>query len=404
MKTLIIVLIAALTLIAGADKPKSPPAVKALRTYGDSVRAVDEEHRQSMNSAQDEYRKQLKEASDVALGAKDLNAANEIEAALKAIAKKKPFAAPTFQLAIEAQRTHEDSVQAANEQQRDGLKEAEEIYLKEMQVGLDAAIVAKDLAEANRIDGAMKEMQHKIDARHATDPLVVSGGTNSIGMTFVLIPADDFLMGSPRSETDPRPDEVLHKVTLTQSIEMGTHEVTQAQYESVMGTNPSAFTGSDNPVEQVSWHDAVEFCLRLSDLPEEKAAGNEYRLPTEAEWEYACRAGTTTNYSFGANASKLGDYAWFDKNSGGSTHPVGKKSANRFGLYDMHGNVWEWCQDWQGDLPSGPVSDPQGPSLGKNRSDRGGGFSDTPVYMRSALRGYLQPEERASSLGFRVVR
>jgi formylglycine-generating enzyme required for sulfatase activity len=134
---------------------------------------------------------------------------------------------------------------------------------------------------------------------------------------------------------------------------MGVHEVTQAQYEQVMGVNPSQFKGANNPVETVRWEDAVGFCRNLSELPAEKAAGRVYRLPTEAEWEYACRAGTTTNYSFGYNDSDLGLYAWYAVNSGGRTHPVGGKKPNSWGLYDMHGNVWEWCQDRFAPYPSG---------------------------------------------------
>ena len=185
---------------------------------------------------------------------------------------------------------------------------------------------------------------------------------------------------------------------------MGVHEITQAQYEQVMGVNPSRFKGADNPVENVSWDDAVEFCRRLSELPAEKEAGNVYRLPTEAEWEYACRAGTTTMYSFGDDESKLGDCDWFSENSGTKTHPVGGKKPNAWGLYDMHGNVWEWCQDLYGDYPSGPVTDPTGPATGSDRVYRGGSWYGTAVYCRSANRHWYLPSYRSINLGFRVVR
>lgn len=186
---------------------------------------------------------------------------------------------------------------------------------------------------------------------------------NSIGMKFKLIPAGTFTMGD---------DNDAPEVTLSKSFSLGIHEVTQSQYERVMGNNPSGFKGANNPVEQVSWEDAVEFCRKLSELPAEKAAGRVYRLPTEAEWEYACRAGTTTKYSFGDDDSELGNYAWFKGNSGNTSHPVGGKKPNAWGLYDMHGNVWEWCQDWYGDYPSGTVTDPMGATSGSYRVNRGG--------------------------------
>ena len=141
------------------------------------------------------------------------------------------------------------------------------------------------------------------------------------------------------------------------SFSIGVHEVTQSQYESVMGANPSANKGANKPVEQVSWNDAVAFCVKLSSLPAEVAAGRVYRLPTEAEWEYACRAGTTTAYSFGDDEKDLEKYAWFGVNSGSTTHGVGEKLPNGWGLYDMHGNVWEWCSD-EGLIRGGSLNSP----------------------------------------------
>ena len=237
-----------------------------------------------------------------------------------------------------------------------------------------------------------------------TPPTAVSAGSvklpesiNSIGMKFKLIPTGTFLMGER---------EVAHEVTLTKPFKMGVHEVTQTQYERLMGVNPSHFKGADNPVHRVSWNDAVEFCRRLSELPAEKAAGNVYRLPTEAEWEYACRAGTTTKYSFGDDESDLGDHAWFLENflenSGTNTHPVGRKGPNAWGLYGMHGNVLEWCQDWYGDYPSGSVTDPSGAKSGSDRVFRGGSWSMTPEHCRSATRFGGFPWYRNGYFGFRV--
>ena len=218
---------------------------------------------------------------------------------------------------------------------------------------------------------------------------------NSIGMRFVPISTGTFTMGEGKT---------AHKVTLTQAFHLGQHEVTQEQYEKVMGKNPSHFKGKQNPVEKVSWDEAVEFCRKLSELPAEKKAGHVYRLPTEAEWEYACRAGTTTKYSFGDSESELGDYAWYRDNSGETTHPVGGKKPNPWGLYDMHGNVFEWCQDWYGDYPSGAVTDPTGAAVGSIRVLRGGCWYDYSGHCRSAGRSRATPVYRDLNLGFRVLR
>ena len=224
---------------------------------------------------------------------------------------------------------------------------------------------------------------------------------NSIGMRFVPISTGTFTMGEGKT---------AHKVTLTKAFELGQYEVTQEQYEKVMGKNPSRFKGKQkNPVEMVSWNDAVEFCRKLSDLSAEKNTGYVYRLPTEAEWEYACRAGTTTKYSFGDSDSELGDYAWYRDNSGKTTHPVGGKKPNAWGLYDMHGNVYEWCQDkyernFQGNFRSGSVTDPTGPASGDRRVLRGGSFFFRTDYVRSASRNYSLPDRRLILYGFRPAR
>ena len=180
----------------------------------------------------------------------------------------------------------------------------------------------------------------------ATRGVGVQATTNSIGMKLRLIPAGEFMMGSPGTESDRSNNETQHRVSITKPFYLGVTEVTQEQYQKVMGTNPSQFKGPQNPVERVSWAEAVEFCGKLSAMPAEKTAGHVYRLPTEAEWEYACRSGTTTAYGFGDDASRLGDYGWFRSNSDSGTHPVGEKKPNAWGLYDMHGGVYEWCQDW----------------------------------------------------------
>jgi len=229
--------------------------------------------------------------------------------------------------------------------------------------------------------------------------------TNSIGMKFILIPAGEFWMGSKETETDRQSDETRHKVRITKSFYMQTTEVTQAQWKAMMGmgNNPSNFSGDNLPVEMVSWDDAQEFIKKLNE--KEKMTGWTYRLPTEAEWEYACRDGSTTRFCFGDNESGLDVYCWYWNNSDERSHPVGTKKANAWGLYDMHGNVWEWCQDWYGEdyYAKSPSADPQGPASGAFRVLRGGGWYGGAQFCRSADRCGLNPGFRDYGLGFRAV-
>ena len=226
--------------------------------------------------------------------------------------------------------------------------------------------------------------------------------TNSIGMEFVLIPAGEFKMGSPSSE-EGRCDEEgpVHKVTIDKAYYMGKHEVIQKQWREVMGSNPSESKGNNNPVESVSWNDAQDFVKKLN----EKEGTNKYRLPSEAEWEYAARAGTTTRYSFGDDESNLADYAWYGYNSGREIHPVGQKLPNSWGLYDMHGNVWEWVQDdWHSSYESAPTDGSAREDDGAIRwALRGGGFYSDPWGCRSAARAGPDPGSRSGNLGFRLL-
>jgi formylglycine-generating enzyme required for sulfatase activity len=217
------------------------------------------------------------------------------------------------------------------------------------------------------------------------------------------IPAGTFKMGSPEIEADRWDDETLHEVTISKPFYLGKYPVTQSQWQAVMGSNPSYFKVPQRPVEQVSWEDAVEFCKRLSEKPGERESGWSYRLPTEAEWEYACRAGSQTAYSFGDDARLLKDFAWFSDNSNSQTHPVGRKKPNAWGLYDMHGNVWEWCGDWYGDYPRGSVTDPTGPNEGPYRVGRGGSGDYGAAGCRSAFRDGPVPSVRGHDYGFRVA-
>jgi formylglycine-generating enzyme required for sulfatase activity len=227
--------------------------------------------------------------------------------------------------------------------------------------------------------------------------------TNSIGMEFVLIPAGNFIMGSDkRKDPDASDSETpQHRVTISKPFYLGKYAVTQAQWEAVMGNNPSWFKGRDNPVEEVSWEDAQDFIRRMN-IQEGNGC---YRLPTESEWEYACRAGTTGLYSFGNDANSLRHYAWYEGNSGGTTHPVGQKRPNAWGLYDMHGNVWEWVQDRYGDYSSASVTDPKGPSpsSGTSRVSRGGCRYSCAGGSRAAFRFHYPSGYRDNYIGFRLA-
>jgi formylglycine-generating enzyme required for sulfatase activity len=232
--------------------------------------------------------------------------------------------------------------------------------------------------------------------------------TNSIGMKLVLIPAGEFLMGSPDTDKEALDREKpQHRVRITRPFYLGATEVMQGQYRVVTGADPSHFKGSDDlPVEQVSWEDAQAFCDKLNALEKEGLGGTSYRLPTEAEWEYACRAGTATRFGFGDADASLGEYAWFEGNSGDKTHPVGQKRPNAWGLYDMHGNVWEWCWDGYEEnyYANSPGADPLGPSGAAVRVRRGGGWGGSPRDCRAALRRWSSPGLRSLDLGFRVAR
>ena len=220
--------------------------------------------------------------------------------------------------------------------------------------------------------------------------------TNSIGMKFRLVPAGQLVMGSESGYDDEKP---AHRVTMSRPLYLGVHEVTQAQYKQVTGSNPSHFKGPNRPVENVTWNDAQDFCRRLSDRE-----GVEYRLPTEAEWEHACRAGTTTRYSLGDSAAALGDHAWYRDSSGYRTHDVGQRKPNAWGLYDMHGNVWEWCHDWFGPYAAVAQTDPKGPGEGADRILRGGSWGVTPDGCRCAYRNRSSPDARHYGVGFRIAR
>lgn len=236
--------------------------------------------------------------------------------------------------------------------------------------------------------------------------------TNSLGMKFALIPAGSFQMGSPMNEEGGHADEAQHEVTLTKPFYVGTTEVTQGQYLKVIGKNPSNFQkgtvreddSSDYPVDSVTWQNAVDFCRKLNEMPEEKAAGRSYRLPTEAEWEYACRAGSSGPYNAIEEPEQLHHAAWYKANAENTTHPTGVLKPNSWGLYDMHGNVWEWCHDhYQKRYEKEPATDPRGPKFGSEHVVRGGSFLSKQNHARSASRLGHASDHTAIDCGFRVV-
>jgi formylglycine-generating enzyme required for sulfatase activity len=233
--------------------------------------------------------------------------------------------------------------------------------------------------------------------------------TNSLGMEFVYIAPGTFTMGSPENEPGRDGDEKPHPVSLTKGFYLQVTEVTQGQWQAVMGSSPSssATCGKDCPVERVSWEDAQNFIGHLN----QKEGGSHYRLPTEAEWEYAARAGSITAFANGDIAElacghdpNLDIMAWYCANSDNLVHPAGQKQPNAWGLFDMHGNVWEWCQDWYGEYPSYAVTDPQGPRSGSMRVVRGGDGQHYAKYCRGAVRYRHTPGNKLDTLGLRLAR
>jgi formylglycine-generating enzyme required for sulfatase activity len=222
---------------------------------------------------------------------------------------------------------------------------------------------------------------------------------SGVKLEFILIPAGSFVMGTDENSGDG--DEFpAHKVVITQPFYLGKYEVTQEQWTQLTGQNPSRFKGPKLPVEIVSWNDCHKFLRRLHEK-----TGRSASLPTEAQWEYAARAGTTTPWSFGATETHIADFAWFVENAENTTHPVGTKKPNAWGLYDMSGNVWEWCTDryQKHAYPEGEAIDPQGPTTGDSYIARGGAWGDTPEMLRSTARNCAGPDVANQGIGFRCV-
>ncbi len=223
-----------------------------------------------------------------------------------------------------------------------------------------------------------------------------------VKLTMVPIAAGEFLMGSPDSDKNASKDETpRHRVRITRPFYLGKYPVTQEQWEAVTGNNPSNVLEPKSPVVNVSWEDCRQFCDMLNAKPH---AAGKFQLPTEAQWEYACRAGSTTSYCFGSEESRLGDFAWYAANAQLQAHSIGTKLPNVWGLYDMHGNVWQWCLDWydRGYYANSPKDDPMGPATGPGRVFRGGGWDYPAASCRSAYRSEAEPDCRNYDLGLRV--
>ena len=360
-------------------------------------------------------------------GLKDLSvlANSDYESGLRqSIRANRPGGAPTTPSNPAIVKTLEDKIARINTKlSAGGLSDAEKTSLQSQLADLNrqlqgATASSLTAGEQQRYDLIMQKLNAgqdlTLDEGEVNYQLAVSpfGGV-LLGMTFVKIPAGSFMMGSPDSEVGRDPDEgPLHVVTLTKSFDLQRSEVTQSQWIAIMGSNPSRFQKSENcpgelttvgnismcpnnPVENVSWFEAQAFIQKLN----AKGDGYRYRLPTEAQWEYAARAGTTTPHAGDVDAM-----AWYNLNSGYTTHPVAKKQANAWGLYDMHGNVFEWTADWSSSYLPERNLDPVGPTSGGSRVLRGGAMDINAGQCRSAYRGRFTPDIRHHRLGFRLLR
>ena len=262
--------------------------------------------------------------------------------------------------------------------------------------------VTQELREARaELDAARQEIEALAvapPAAAAEDVAPPKAWTNTLGMAFVLVPAGSFDMGSDSGDADEQP---VRSMTIDKPFYVGQFEVTQAQWHAVMESDPGKFTDDPNrPVESVSWNDTQEFIAKLNAMEPDTT----YRLPTETEWEYAARAGSTAAYAFGDDAAQLDAYAWYADNAGNITHPVGEKQPNAWGLHAMHGNVWEWVQNRYGPYPSEAAAESPGPPPGNRRVLRGGSWLSPTEDCRSASRSHAHPAFRGAHVGFRLIR
>ena len=232
-----------------------------------------------------------------------------------------------------------------------------------------------------------------------SDDVITIPVKDGICIEMVKVEGGTFMMGATSEMKNPNSNEKpVHQVTLTNDYYMGKYEVTQALWQAVMGSNPSEYKGDNLPVETVSWNDCQKFISKLNSL-----TGRMFRLPTEAEWEYAARGGKESRGYQYSGSSNISDVAWYDENSGSKTHPVGTKQANELGIYDMTGNVWEWCSDWYSSYSSSSQTNPTGSDSGSARVSRGGGWNCNASYCRLSVRFYYTPDFRLDILGLRLA-
>ncbi len=280
----------------------------------------------------------------------------------------------------------------------------------DLDIGVPLEVYSDRVAVLRRSDALPREFAERLGIP-ATPEDRPAGPSATLMPGLVWIPPGAFELGSPTEEKDRELDEgPLTRIILPEGFWMAAREVTQAEYERLMGRNPSQYTGDDQcPVERVNWQEALDYCRALNQR--ELAAGRlpdgyTFRLPTEAEWEYACRAGTTTRFSYGDDRGyfETPDYAWCSYNSNSATHPVGTRKPNKWGLFDMHGNVWEWClNDWTGAYPGGSMTNAVSAPQGSLRVARGGSWLYDPRFCRSSNRDSYGMLNRCSDVGFRVV-
>jgi formylglycine-generating enzyme required for sulfatase activity len=384
--------------------PKSAAAVAARTKRDAAVEKAQGVFTAAKMSADKQYLDDLSNALKLAMKAGNLDEAERIDIersrmdSTKTEGVGKETEPPKTTAATAAKTRHEAAMKKAEAAFRSARILADKQYRSDLTAPLPEAMKASDLEEAKRLDAARKVIDAEItELEHGGAPghpnAASYAGTNKLGIKFIRIERGEFDMGSPDTEAGREANETPHHVKITKPFLMAATPVTQAQWKAVMGTNPSHSKGDDRPVDTVSWNDAVAFCEKLS-INERR----HYRLPTEAEWEYACRAGTQTPF---AGTGELADMGWFSSNSDQQTHPVAQKKPNDWGLYDMHGNVWQWCSDGYGPY-GGDAVDPKGAKDTTSRMNRGGGWSEVPSHCRAAYRKWNAPGAWDGRIGFRI--